>query len=135
MPSLSASVGEEDGVGSAGGVPVALLVLAELGAAVLVVHAVLEGIVRLRRLGLLVTAGMTVGCSRGGVAAVARGGVVRGSMVRGAVIGKGRGEGGPGEEEGGGGEDGGLKDAGYSTTFASLNSTRRHDPAFTCMIA
>ena len=119
---LRAAVGEEDGVGSAGGVPVALLVLAELGAAVLVVHAVLEGVVRLRRLGLVVTAGVAV---RGGsrVAAVTGGCVMRGRcVVRCAVVG--RGDGGSGEEEGGGGEDRGLKDARYN-----LFATRRHDLA------
>ena len=54
MASLCAAVGQEDGVGAAGGVAVTLLVLAKVGATVLVVHAVLEGVVRLRGLGLLV---------------------------------------------------------------------------------
>ena len=86
-------------------------------------HAVLEGVVRLRRLGLVVAAmagGMAVGRggsggSGGGVAAIACWGVVRGSVVRGSmrgtVVGQGGGEDGPGEEESGGGKDRGLKDA------------------------
>ena len=53
--SLGAPVGEEDGVGPTGRVAVALLVVAKVGAAVLVVHAVLEGVVRRLRLLLVVT--------------------------------------------------------------------------------
>ena len=66
MASLCAAVGQEDGVGAAGGVAVTLLVLAKVGATVLVVHAVLEGVVRLRGLGLLVV-GLGVAVAGGGM--------------------------------------------------------------------
>ena len=54
MASLCAAVGQEDGVGAAGGVAVTLLILAKVGAAVLVVHTILKGVVRLCGLRLLV---------------------------------------------------------------------------------
>ena len=54
IASLGAAIGQEDRVRSARGITVTLLVLVEVGAAVLVVHSVLKGIVRRRRLGLLV---------------------------------------------------------------------------------
>ena len=64
MASLCAAVGQLDGVGTARGITVALLILAKVGAAVLVVHAVLEGIVRRRRLRLLVVGlGVSVAAS------------------------------------------------------------------------
>ena len=64
MASLCAAIGQEDGVGATGGISVTLLVLAEVGTAVLIVHAVLEGIVRLRGLGLLVVGlGVSVAAS------------------------------------------------------------------------
>ena len=64
MASLCAAVGQEDSVGAAGGIAVALLVLAKVGATVLVVHTVLEGVVRLRGLGLLVVGlGVSVAAS------------------------------------------------------------------------
>ena len=66
MASLCAAVGQEDGVGAAGGVAVTLLVLAKVGATVLVVHAVLEGVVCLCGLGLLVV-GLGVAVAGGGM--------------------------------------------------------------------
>ena len=63
--SLGASVRKEDGVGSAGGVTITLLVLAKVGAAVLVVHTVLEGILGRHGLRLLVAMGLGVAVTSG----------------------------------------------------------------------
>ena len=64
MSSLGAAIGQENSVRSARGITISLLVLAEVGAAVLIVHAVLEGIVCRRRLGLLVVGlGVSVAAS------------------------------------------------------------------------
>ena len=59
MASLSAAIGQENSVGSAGGITVALLVLAKVGAAVLIVHTVLKGI--LCRHGLRLIVAMRLG--------------------------------------------------------------------------
>ena len=59
MVSLGAAVRKEDGVGSAGGVTITLLVLAKVGAAVLIVHTVLKGI--LCRHGLRLIVAMRLG--------------------------------------------------------------------------
>ena len=59
MASLSAAIGQEDSVGSAGGVTIALLILAEVGAAVLIMHTVLKSI--LCRHGLRLIVAMRLG--------------------------------------------------------------------------
>ena len=71
---LRATVGEQDGVGSRGGVAITLLVLGKVGAAVLVVDAVLEGVVGRLLGGLLLVSGGRV-VRRGGLV-VGGGGLV-----------------------------------------------------------
>ena len=90
---LGAAVGQENSVGSTCGITIALLILAEVGAAVLVVHTIFKGVVCWH--GLLLVLGLRVSVATGVTS------LMRGGVVWGAVIGEGRGEGGSGEEEGG----------------------------------
>ena len=60
MVSLGAAVGQENSVGAACGITVALLVLTKVGAAVLVMHSILEGVVCWHGLLLVVGLGLSI---------------------------------------------------------------------------
>ena len=88
--SLGAAIGQENSVRSTRSITIALLVLAKVGAAVLVMHTILKGVVGRHGLFLVLGLRMSVAC---------RMCLMRCRVVWGMVIGEGRGKGGSNKEE------------------------------------
>ena len=113
MSSLGAAIWQENSVRSARGITVSLLVLAKVGAAVLVMHAILKGIVG-RHGFLLVALGLRLSVASGMC-------LVRCRVVWGMVIREGRGQGDSSKEESGS-DDRGLKEGTTKHWFSTSKS-------------